>query len=287
MGKNVVMRLCPRFPLLRHRAAAPMASAASFLALLLVALVVSGCATSRPEARSSHPFQFENDTFAFANELVWDYYFDAEGKWSHKRHEPEPDYTHHCFVLARSVQQFFQHAKFDGSQPKASDAMYRQLIRRVCARSLRTESPEHEKITFPGYANLRTFSSDHARLLKAECGGAWQSYFQRGHWRVVWPFTRAGQERVADSLEKLVTSNRSAVVHLIRFPQLTINHAVVTFASRKTEKTIEFSTYDPNQPEKPSTLIFDRSSRTFIFSANDYFIGGKVNAYQIYHTWWY
>ena len=31
-------------------------------------------------AKNPRPFEFPHDTFAFANELVWDYYFDADGK---------------------------------------------------------------------------------------------------------------------------------------------------------------------------------------------------------------
>ncbi len=255
--------------------------------LLLVAWLVAGCATSRPLTKNPRPFEFQHDTFAFANELVWDYYFDTDGKWSHKRHEPPSDYTHHCFVVARSVQQFFQHARFDQLLPKTDEATYRELIRRVRGRSLRHDSPETEKIVFPGYADLRSFSAEHPALLKAECGGAWQSYFQRGHWRVVWPFTRSGQAEVAESLEELIAANHSAVIHLVRFPQLTINHAVVVFASRRTDRSIEFSIYDPNKPEKPGTLTFDRASRTFEFPANDYFIGGRVDVYQIYHSWLY
>ncbi len=260
---------------------------ASWLALTLIALAISGCAGSRPLTKNSQLFEFQHDTFAFANELVWDYYFDADGKWSHKRHEPKPDYTHHCFVVARSAQQFFQHARFDPSLPRADEATYRKLIRDVRGRSLRNESNADERIVIPGYADLRSFSTEQAALLKAECGGAWQSYFQRGHWRVVWPFSRSRQESVARSLEELIAGNRSAVIHLVRFPQLTINHAVVVFGSQKSDQGIEFAIYDPNKPERPGKLTFDRASRTFLFPANDYFSGGRVDVYQIYHSWWY
>ncbi len=73
-------------------------------------------------------------------------------------------------------------------------------------------------------------------------------------------------------------------MHLVRFPQLTINHAVIFFGATKTKNSIQFSVYDPNKPETPATLNFDRKSKTFIFPSNDYFIGGKVNVYEIYHS---
>lgn len=273
--------------MLRRAAWAGRRQAIVWSTLLFAVWLFAGCATSRPLTKNPRPFEFQHDTFAFANELVWDYYFDADGKWSHKPHEPPPDYTHHCFVVAHSVQQFFQHARFDPSLPRVNDPAYRELVRQVRGRSLRTESGEANKVVIPGYADLRSFSAERAALLKVECGGAWRSYFQRGHWRVVLPFTRSGQENMARSLEELIAVNHSAVVHLVRFPELTINHAVVVFGVHSTVREIKFSIYDPNKPDQPGKLTFDRASRKFLFSANDYFIGGWVNVYQIYHSWLY
>jgi hypothetical protein len=68
---------------------------------------------------------------------------------------------------------------------------------------------------------------------------------------------------------------------------LTINHAMVLFNVRETEKEVVFSAYDPNHPEKPETLTFDRATRTFNLPTNDYFPGGRVDIYQIYRSWNY
>ena len=58
---------------------------------------------------------FSADTFAYANQLTWIYGHDANGKWTSHRREPKPDYTLHCFIVARSTAQFFLTARFDST----------------------------------------------------------------------------------------------------------------------------------------------------------------------------
>jgi len=258
--------------------------------LLLLALMgaLCGCATTSPSpTKGDRPFNFPTDTFAYANELVWEYHFDEQGKWTSSPRQPKPDYTHHCFVVARSARQFFNHARFDPSQPIAGAETYRRLIHQVVFRRPSRPVSDSARIVIPGYPNLRAFSQAQEPLLKAECGGAWQSYFQRGHWRTIAPFSRHHQERMADQLLKDLKENRPPVVHLLRFPQLTINHAVVLFDVAETQAEICFVAYDPNNPGHPVSLTYDRASRTFSFPANDYFPGGPVNVYEIYRGWLY
>jgi hypothetical protein len=251
-------------------------------AILLLA-ILCGCATQK-QFFGSRPFDFQKDTFAYANELVWAYHFDANGKWVHQRREPPPDYMRHCFVVARSARQFFQNAKFDPGLPVADEATYRELIRRVVWTDPSRVLPESKKIVIPGYADLHTFSEAQEHLLKSECGGAWQSYFQRGNWRMIFPLSRASQKRAARRLMAGLKENRPPVVHVVRFPQLTINHAMLVFEAKETENEILFSVYDPNQPDSPKTLTFDRASRTFSLPANNYFPGGRVDVYEIYRS---
>jgi len=252
----------------------------------MVLVILCGCASRRPFV-GTRPFDFQTDSFAYPNDLVWEYHFDANGKWVHQRREPQPDYTHHCFVVARSARQFFENARFDPTQPVASEATYRRLIRRVVSVDPSHPLPDSKKIVIPGYANLRDFSAAQEALLKSECGGAWQSYFQRGHWRMIFPFSRSHQERTAERLLADLKQNRPPVVHVVRFPQLTINHSVLLFGAKETVKEILFSVYDPNKPDSPKVLAFDRASRTFSFAGNDYWPGGRVDIYEIYRTWDY
>lgn len=250
---------------------------------LVVVLFLAGCGTSSPRTAGPRPFDFERDTFSYANELVWEYYFDENGKWTHRERLPKPEYTHRCFVVARSAKQFFVNARFDTNQPVAGEDTYRRLIREVQSVSARKELPEDRKIVIPGYAGLHEFSRAQEAVLKAECGGFWQSYLQRGHWRMIWPFSRGGQAKMAEQLAGSIKENHPPVVHVVAFPSLRINHAVLLFGVRETKATIEFATYDPNAPEKPVTLTYDRASRTFTFPTNFYFPGGPVDVYEIYH----
>ncbi|MEO8425689.1 MAG: hypothetical protein ABI651_01120 [Verrucomicrobiota bacterium] len=256
---------------------------------LLLALIVSGCATARHEsAADRRPFVFQQDTLDYANQLVWEYHFDpATGQTSHSLREPPPTYSHHCFVVARSAKEFFEHARFDPNLPIADEPAYRQLIRRVVSQSPRRWSRADEKVVIPGYANLREFSAAQERLLQSECGGAWQSYFQRGHWRMIFPFARNHQARVARQLVEDLKDNRPPIVHIVCFPSLSINHAILLFDFCETDGEITFAAYDPNAPEQPTVLNYDRASRSFNFPRNAYFHGGRVDIYEVYHAWNY
>jgi hypothetical protein len=251
--------------------------------LLLSLLVFFGCATA-PPATGTRPFSFPEDSFAFENELAWEYGFDEAGQWTHRPREPKPDYAHHCFAMARSARQFRQYAVFDPAQPALDEEGYAQLIRRVVTTNPRRTLPPEEQIVIPGYANLREFSQSQERVLKANLGGARQSYLQRGNWRLVFPFSRRHQERTAAELLEKIRHRQAPVVHLVRFPQLTINHAVVFIGVEEGEEEIRFIAYDPNNSERPAVLTFSREDRTFYLPANNYFAGGRVDAYEIYHA---
>jgi len=253
---------------------------------LLLLVFLSGCATT-PAAAERRIFDFYSDSFAYPNELLWVYEYDAQGHWTTRLREPKPTYPQHCFVVARSAQQFLRHVRFAPELPLADDETYRRLIRKVVATSPRKTLSEKEKIVIPGYANLRQFSQFQETSLKEESGGAWRSYFQRGHWRMVFPFSRHHQELIARELLRRVHEGETDVLHVVRFPQLTINHAVLVYDAAESESGITFSMYDPNRPEGPTMLNYDRTTRTFNLPANLYFKGGRVDVYAVYRGFCY
>jgi hypothetical protein len=220
--------------------------------------------------------------------LVWEYHFDpaTHERTTHKR-QPPPTYSHHCFVVVFAAGQFFRHARFDSGQPPAEESTYRRLVKEVLSRSPRRDSTAARKVVFPGYANLREFSVAWEKLLKAECGGAWKSYFQRGHWRAIGHFSRGHQEDTMRELWSAVRCGRAPIIHVICFPELTINHALLVFGATPALDEIRFDIYDPNYPERPSTLTYRRDTGQFEFPPNPYFAGGSVNVYEIYHGWFY
>jgi len=256
-----------------------------WLSLLLVGCLY-GCASRRPPVRAES-FEFSKDTFAYANELVWEYAYDANGHWTTGRREPKPTYALHCYVVARSAQQFFESARFDLQQPRADETTYRRLIHRVVSTNPRKPLSPGDRIIIPGYADLRSFSKENEALLKAECGGSWQSYVQLGNWRLIFPFTRHQQLEVAKRVMARLQENHPVLAHVVRFPQLTINHTVLIFAAQELTNSIQFTAYDPNQTAEPLILTFDYGSNTFVQPPCAYFPGGPVNVYEICHRWDY
>ncbi len=241
-----------------------------------------------PVEQQGRRFTFEQDTFAFANELIWEYQFDSiTGASSIRRNSPPPTYAHRCFVLVRSARQFLYHARFEPHLPVADAATYARLIRHVVRRSPRVPSAEDRKIVIPGYGCLRAFSQDHETTLKRGCGGAWQSYVLRSHWRMVFPISRAHQARTAQQLVTAFATKPDPIVHLVRFPQLTINHGITLFDLADSGEQIRFAAYDPNQPAQPTELVYERAKRTFFFPANHYWAGGRVDVIEVYRGWIY
>ncbi len=233
-------------------------------------------------------FQFASDTFAFANELVWQYRRDEATDSMHTfRTEPPPEYAHRCFVMVRSARQFFYHARFAPQLPTATASEYQSLIRRVVARNPRHPSTSAKRIIIPGYPNLRAFSESQAGLLKANCGGAWQSYVLRSHWRMVFPISRAHQARIAQRLTLAAPERTDPILHVVKFPELTINHGITLYQRREDHREIRFQVYDPNIPERPGELTYNRTSRTFHFPPNHYWAGGPVDIIEVYRHWWF
>src|SRR5262249_23078873 len=150
-----------------------------------------------------------------------------------------------CFVVARAARQFFLNARFVPDQPMADQATYRKLVREVVASNPREALPEEHKIPIPGYPDLRAFSQARQTLLQEECGSAWQSYFQRGHWRMILPFSRHHQTEMADQILAQLKTNEPVVIHVVCFPSLAINHAMLVFDGKEDKDQIRFTTYDP------------------------------------------
>jgi hypothetical protein len=257
---------------------------------LVGALVLGACHGETPrDPRTPETlrsgFSFQHDTFAFANETVFEYQIPSS-KPAPKRSasEANAEYTLRCFVMARSARQFFQHARFDPTQRTLSDAEYAELVRRVVATDPREDHSKGPPITIPGYPNLRAFSAAREKVVKEELGGAWQSFLQRGNWRIMLPFRADEQQSTAEELVESLEQNRPPVVHVVTHT-LTINHAVLLFAAAVHPETIAFSMYDPNDPRTPLALTFDRRTATFQFPTTAYFPGGPVKVYEVYHGW--
>jgi hypothetical protein len=233
-------------------------------------------------------FEFARDSFAFHNELVWAYHPDpVTGQMTFRERDPKPTYAHRCFALARVARQFFYHARFEPEQPVMSDAIYRERVRAILSRNPRIPCQPANQIIFPGFSGLREFSRVHEPLLKDLCGGAWRSYFLRSHWRMIFPISRSHQTRTARSLIATLGQNLLPIVHVVQFPSLTINHAIVLVGVTATARGWEFTSYDPNNSERLEQLPFDRASQSFVMPANSYWGGGSPDVIHISRSWFF
>lgn len=232
-------------------------------------------------------FQFERDTFAYHHELVWNYHFNSQGAMTVHKVDPPPTYYHRCFVMVRAARQFFYHGRFEPDLPKADSATYEKLIRQVVGRNVRKQCAEAERIIIPGYDGLRAFSREQEPLLKALCGAAWESYFLRSHWRMIFPTPLWYRKWMLKKLKNSLPRCGLTLVHLFRFPRITINHGIALYSCTESEQQIEFEGYDPNIPEQPVKLVFDKSSRQFTFAPNLYWGGGELKVFEIYSDWPY
>ena len=250
--------------------------------LLVLVGFLLGCRTQLPAARN---FRFPADALAVTNETAWVYGLDAAtGKRIHTPRVPPPTYALHCFVLARTAKQFHAHADFLPAEPRLTEVGYRDCLAAVLARSPRSRSRAGDRLPFPGFADLYSFSAAYPDMIRRQAGGAWQSYLQRGHWRMILPFSHRGQQAEARRLAKEIRSGEAPVVHLCEFPRLRLNHAVLLYHVETNPEGLLFSAYDPNDPGRP-VMIQYHNDRGFVMPAVPYFAGGAVKAYEVYRSW--
>ena len=81
--------------------------------------------------------------------------------------------------------------------------------------------------------------------------------------------------------------NYLPIVHIVKFPALTVNHALILYGVTETGVGLEFEAYDPNNAEKPERLAFDRAKQTFFLPPNSYWPGGGLDVSHISRSWFF
>jgi len=256
------------------------------LLAVLGVTILSGCGTcSRSAGRS---FGLGRDTFAFRNELRWNYEFGTNGVVvSRNPLDPPAKHGLRCFPMTRAAREFFYHARFDPHSAKLEARDYRKLAGKIVRRNSRCPSAEADRIVLPGYADLHDFSADHSELLREACGGPVSSYLQRGNWRMVFPVSERRFRKTAASLVNEIQAGRLPIVHVYRFPDTSLNHAIILYHASEEPGRVKFRAYDPNDPGRPAELEFDAEAGTFLFERNRYFAGGPVRVYEVYRGLFY
>jgi hypothetical protein len=257
------------------------------LCISLTFLLLFGNACTTCSRSAGRPFAIGKDNFAFANELQWTYEFLDNGQVVTRDAEPPPKYPLRCFPTVRTAREFFYHARFASELPRTTQENYERLVAEVVKRNSRCPAVPEERIVIPGYADLFAFSADHEAILRRACGGPLSSYFQRGNWRMIFPVTRWKNRRTARRLEKEIGEGRVPIVHVYRFPAVTLNHAILLYGAKREGDEIQFEAYDPNNPGRPATMVFQADRGAFLFERNQYFAGGRVSVYEVFRGWCY
>jgi hypothetical protein len=249
-----------------------------FPRILALAAVLAATAHG---AAAERAFDFRRDTFAFANDTLRIYSYDAQGAQHAAAREKPPEYSRHCLVMVRAVLQFHKFARFDANAPRVTDAEYRRLVRRV-SRVPAWLPVRGRRIVIPGYADLRAFSAAKAGLLQDELGHWWATYWRVGNWQMGWFFPRAWQAALSHRMTDGLARGEMPALFITRFRPL--NHAVVPFRCTRQPGGLRFDVYDPNNPARPVRLAYDAGTRSFSLEKTGYWNGGRVNAFRIYHS---
>jgi hypothetical protein len=229
----------------------------------------------------SKTFDFQSDTFGFANQTYFDYKQLTDSQVQIIRRKGRvPDFSRHCFQLCRAVLQFYQFAEFRPDLPKVSESDYQEIVRRV-SRVPAWSSGPRTKVVIPGYQDLHSFSLGETIVLQRNLGLWWPSYWRLGNWRIVLPVPRSGQESMAKWLKSELDHERIRDVYITRFRP--INHCLVVYHySSGQNGDLVFDVYDANQPGKLVHLTYRASDQSFFYDKTWYYVGGLVSVLPLY-----
>jgi hypothetical protein len=248
--------------------------------LLCLMLLVAGCATAPPIERSAPrptsgaALRFGVDTFAFRNDIRW------------KNPGKTDMYANYCFVMARAVTQFHRFARFAPELARVEADLYTSLVSEVVARPPWEDPlPPADRVVIPGYASLHELSAAHEASVKAGLGGPVWTFIHWTNWRVVFPVTGGQQERVARETLAELDAGRMVQLLVTNLPKVELNHTVIAYDYRIYEgRFIEFIVYDPNEPEAPGWVAFDRAERSFFASGVYDTEPGGIRAFRMYYS---
>src|SRR5437879_5533618 len=136
-------------------------------------------AAASAQAGSTAGFDYSRDTLSFANWTVFTY---ENGHIVSHKNQFGHHYSRRCFVMTRTVAQFYKFARFEPNAPKLDENELHKRIRAVTRKSPWHDSlPPEKRIVIPGYRNLREFSSANTRLMQQNIGVGLVGYLRDGH----------------------------------------------------------------------------------------------------------
>ena len=240
-------------------------------------------AASSAKAGATSGFDFNRDTLSFANWTVFSY---ENGHVVSHKNQFGHHYSRRCFVMTRTVEQFYKFARFE---PKASRVNDRELTKRV--RDITRRPPWHDslpqekRVVVPGYQNLRELSQDKTDLMQRNIGLGWVVYLRPGNARMFYEHSKDYQQKAHDELERSLARREFFIAYLSDFPILHINHSVLVYKHsrpRAADGGDHYLVYDPNHPDGPRHLEWSAAKQEFSFEKDQEFAGGFTRVFQVY-----
>jgi hypothetical protein len=253
------------------------------VAVLVLAVLAAACApaparpaaVSLPDTTSVPGFVFATDTFAFRNDI------------RARNRGAENLYANYCFVLARSLRQFHQFARFDPAAPRVDRDEYERRVRAVVARApWREPLPPDDRIVIPGYRNLREFSAAEEAAVKAGLGGRLWTWLHWTNWRVTYENLPPGhQAGVLQEISEQLAGGRLVQLLVTNWPKPELNHTVVAYGYRTRPDGLELAVWDPNDPGAPGVVTFDTAHQRFWATRVYDTEPGAIRVFRMYYSW--
>ena len=235
-----------------------------------------------PSKSAPRPLEYPQDTYAFKNETVWNYGGGTVQKGPDTA-KSQRQYTRRCFVLSRSIVQFWKFARFDPDGKRLDDHQLAARIRQVTERSVWLPMlPEKDRVVFPGYHDLREASADRPNVFRENLGQGWAIYFRPGNFPITVPVFRGTEARVNREIYHDLQENYPTIIWAYRFPSLKLNHVLVVLQGTRDATGYHYLLFDPNYDDRLTHLDYNDKTRSFSFQPTYYFKGGYVNVRAMY-----
>ena len=243
-------------------------------------------AAASAQAGSADGFKYSRDTLSFANWTVFTY---ENGHIVSHKNQFGHHYSRRCFVMTRTVAQFYKFARFEPNAPKLDENELHKRIRAVTQKSpWHDPLPPEKRIVIPGYRNLRELSSANTRLMQRNIGVGWVVYLRPGNVRMFYLHDKNYQVKTQALLELALARHEFFIAYLSDFPILHINHSVLVYKHdrpRSADGTDHYLVYDPNHPDAPRHLEWLPQKREFSYQKDNEFAGGFTRVFQVYGKW--
>jgi len=145
-------------------------------------------ALASAHAGPSEGFNFHPDTLSFANWTVFTY---ENGHIVSHKNQYGHHYSRRCFVMTRTVEQFYKFARFEPKAPRIDDRELTKRIRDITRRPpWHDPLPAEKRVVIPGYSNLRELSQVKTALMQQNIGVGWVVYLRVGNFRMFYEHSR-------------------------------------------------------------------------------------------------